>query len=45
MLATVSEYRGQGIATKLVSMAISSMASRGADEVRLTHPLPYPIRG
>lgn len=33
MLATVSEYRGQGIATKLVEMAVESMKSRNADEV------------
>jgi ribosomal protein S18 acetylase RimI-like enzyme len=36
MLATVSEFRGRGIATKLVEMAIDSMKSRGADEVRLS---------
>ncbi len=35
MLATVQEFRGRGIATKLVEMAIESMKSRGADEVCL----------
>jgi ribosomal protein S18 acetylase RimI-like enzyme len=33
MLAVVQEFRGRGIATKLVEMAIESMKSRGADEV------------
>lgn len=35
MLAVREEYRGQGIATKLVRMAIDAMAERDADEVRL----------
>ncbi len=33
MLATVERYRGRGIATKLVCMAIDAMKDRGADEV------------
>jgi ribosomal protein S18 acetylase RimI-like enzyme len=35
MLAVQEEYRGRGIATKLVRMAIDAMGERGADEV---HP-------
>ena len=35
MLATVQEYRGRGIATRLVEMAIESMKARGADEVNV----------
>ncbi|KAK8097314.1 acetyltransferase [Apiospora kogelbergensis] len=35
MLAVSSAYRGQGIATALVKMAIDAMASRNADEVVL----------
>lgn len=35
MLAVVQEFRGKGIATKLVEMAIDNMKSRGADEVSL----------
>ena len=35
MLAVVEEYRGHGIATKLVKMAIAAMTERGADEVTL----------
>jgi len=35
MLATVKEFRGKGIATKLVEMAITSMKERGADEIVL----------
>lgn len=34
MLAVSQEYRGQGIATKLVRMAIDAMEKGGADEVR-----------
>lgn len=34
MLAVSEEYRGQGIATKLVRMAIDAMEKGGADEVR-----------
>lgn len=34
MLAVREEYRGRGIATKLVRMAIDAMIERGADEVR-----------
>jgi N-alpha-acetyltransferase 30 len=33
MLATKSEYRGRGIATKLVRMAIDKMIEKDADEV------------
>ncbi|KAL2810706.1 N-alpha-acetyltransferase 30, NatC catalytic subunit [Aspergillus granulosus] len=35
MLAVSKEYRGKGIATKLVRMAIDAMAERGADEIAL----------
>jgi len=35
MLAVVEEYRGRGIATKLVRMAIEAMESRDADEIVL----------
>ncbi|KAF8455697.1 acyl-CoA N-acyltransferase [Terfezia claveryi] len=35
MLAVKSQYRGRGIATKLVSMAIDAMMENGADEVAL----------
>ena len=35
MLAVEEVYRGQGIATQLVCMAIESMKARGADEVVL----------
>ena len=34
MLAVRQEYRGQGIATKLVRMAIDAMIERDAEEVR-----------
>lgn len=33
MLAVKEDYRGHGIATKLVCMAIDAMAERNADEV------------
>lgn len=33
MLATVEQFRGRGIATKLVCMAIDAMKEREADEV------------
>lgn len=33
MLAVQEEYRGQGIATRLVRMTIDKMVERGADEV------------
>jgi len=33
MLATVEQFRGRGIATKLVCMAIDAMKERDADEV------------
>ena len=33
MLAVQEEYRGEGIATRLVRMTIDKMAERGADEV------------
>ncbi|KAI5855219.1 acetyltransferase [Tricharina praecox] len=35
MLATKKEYRGNGIATKLVQMAIDAMKAQDADEVAL----------
>jgi peptide alpha-N-acetyltransferase len=35
MLAVSSEYRGRGVATKLVRMAIDAMIERNADEVVL----------
>ncbi|KAL1844109.1 hypothetical protein VTJ49DRAFT_4961 [Mycothermus thermophilus] len=35
MLAVSSQYRGHGIATKLVRMAIDAMAERNADEIVL----------
>lgn len=35
MLAISSEYRGQGIATMLVRMAIDRMIANGADEIVL----------
>lgn len=35
MLAVSSSFRGQGIATKLVKLAIDAMAARGADEIVL----------
>jgi peptide alpha-N-acetyltransferase len=35
MLAVSSPYRGRGIASKLVSMAIDAMAARDADEIVL----------
>jgi peptide alpha-N-acetyltransferase len=35
MLATASPYRGHGVATTLVKMAIDAMGSRKADEVVL----------
>jgi peptide alpha-N-acetyltransferase len=35
MLAVSSTYRNQGIASKLVSMAIDAMAARDADEIVL----------
>jgi peptide alpha-N-acetyltransferase len=35
MLATQESYRGQGIATKLVRMAIDAMTARDADEIVL----------
>lgn len=35
MLAVQEAYRGQGIASKLVSMAIDAMAARDADEIVL----------
>jgi peptide alpha-N-acetyltransferase len=35
MLAVDSTYRGRGIATKLVTLAIDAMKARGADEVVL----------
>lgn len=38
MLAVRNEYRGQGIATKLVCMAIDAMIERDADEVHLPCP-------
>jgi len=38
MLAVKEEYRGKGIATKLVRMAIDAMIARNADEVRFLVP-------
>jgi len=35
MLATVEEFRGKGIATQLVKLAIETMKSRNADEVSI----------
>ncbi|KAK4497869.1 hypothetical protein PRZ48_010524 [Zasmidium cellare] len=35
MLATQQEYRGQGIATKLVRMAVDAMIAKDADEIAL----------
>jgi ribosomal protein S18 acetylase RimI-like enzyme len=35
MLATRQTHRGQGIATKLVRMAIEAMIAKDADEVNL----------
>ena len=35
MLATREEYRGRGIATQLVRLAIDAMAARDADEIVL----------
>lgn len=35
MLATRAEHRGQGIATKLVQMAIDAMIAEDADEIAL----------
>lgn len=40
MLATSSEYRQKGIATKLVCMAIDRMKQYGADEVVLETEVP-----
>lgn len=36
MLATRKEYRGQGIASKLVRLAIEQMIAKNADEVRIS---------
>lgn len=33
MLAVVDEYRGRGIATRLVRMAVDAMIGKDADEV------------
>lgn len=35
MLATKTEYRGQGIASKLVRIAVEQMIAEGADEIAL----------
>lgn len=35
MLATRAEYRGQGIATKLVRLAVDKMIEEDADEVSI----------
>lgn len=37
MLATVEEFRGKGIATQLVKLAIEAMKAREADEVVTTN--------
>ena len=39
MLATREEYRGRGIASRLVRMAVQKMIEKDADEVS---PLPIP---
>ena len=36
MLAVREEYRGRGVATKLVRMAVDVMIERDADEVRVS---------
>lgn len=41
MLATVAQFRGRGIATKLVCMAIDAMKARDADEVRSGIPMKH----
>lgn len=44
MLATRKDYRGHGIATSLVKMAIEKMISEDADEVSiLLHPYTIPL--
>lgn len=44
MLAVREEYRGRGIATRLVRMAIDAMIERDADEVPSLPPmLPVPV--
>ena len=35
MLATQQDYRGRGIATKLVRMAVDAMIVKGVDEIAL----------
>lgn len=40
MLATRESHRGQGIAGKLVRLAIDKMIEKDADEVRRRLPLP-----
>lgn len=42
MLAVKKEYRGKGIATRLVRMAIDIMIDRDADEVSSTTHVPTP---
>jgi hypothetical protein len=41
MLATVQQFRGRGIATKLVCMAIDAMKERDADEVSSDIPIKH----
>lgn len=47
MLATKEEYRGKGIATRLVRMAIDAMVERDADEVGYlpSHPFAKSRKG
>ncbi len=40
MLAVTEEYRGKGVATKLVCRAVDAMIQRDADEVPLLLPPP-----
>ena len=42
MLAVKEEHRGQGIATKLVRMALDIMIERDAEEVKLLLPRKSP---
>lgn len=40
MLAVKKQYRGKGIATKLVRLALDIMIERDAEEVSSSHRLP-----
>lgn len=44
MLATRSEYRGRGIATKLVRLAMDKMIEMDADEVITRYPWHRSLR-